>query len=346
MNARTGGVFALHATPAKGQANMNGITRWCGLAMLLALLGCSRKPQGGAGGELAVAPVKLALNWVPEPEFGGFYAARESGAYQRRGLALEIAGGGAGVPVLQMVATGRAQFGTVGGDELIIARARGADVVAVFATFQTSPQAIMVHQSRKLTSLKDAFKSGTVALEPGLPYAVFLKSQFAWEGAKIVPYDGGVARFLGDPSFAQQCYVTSEPLAAKRQGGDPQVFLIADAGYNPYATVVITSRELASTKPELVRAFAEASAEGWAAYLATPAPTNARIGALNPAMDATTLDAAALAQKPLIENDDTKAHGLGSMSASRWDTLAKQLAELKLIERAPAASEVMAPASH
>src|SRR5690242_7995775 len=89
----------------------------------------------------------LALNWVPEPEFGGFYAARETGAYRRQGFDVDIRGGGAGVPVVQMVATGRADFGTVGADELVTARARGADVVAVFATFQTSPQGIMVHAS-------------------------------------------------------------------------------------------------------------------------------------------------------------------------------------------------------
>src|SRR4051812_22234999 len=106
---------------------------WALLASALFLVGCGKKSAGEAGAKpsaLGSTTVKLALNWVPEPEFGGFYAARESGAYQRHGLVTEIQGGGAGVPVLQMVATGRADFGTVGADELITARARGADVVA------------------------------------------------------------------------------------------------------------------------------------------------------------------------------------------------------------------------
>ena len=62
--------------------------------------------------------------------------------------------------------------------------------------------------------------------------------------------------------FGQQCYVTSEPIAAKKQGSDPQVFLIADAGFNPYATVVITRRELVNDKPEMVSAFVAATAKG------------------------------------------------------------------------------------
>jgi len=313
------------------------------LVVLAAGQGCSKRSAAGLGaGDAGKVGTKLtlALNWVPEPEFGGFYAAREGGAYRRQGFDVEIRGGGAGVPVIQMVATGRADFGTVGGDELVTARARGADVVAVFAAFQTSPQGIMVHASRGLEGLRDVFQSGTLAIEPGLAYAAYLKNLYPWQGVKIVPYDGGVARFLADPSFAQQCYVTSEPIAAKRQGGDPQVFLVADAGFNPYTTVVVARRELVAQKPEMVAAFVAASAEGWRAYLSDPRPTNELLGRLNNSMDAQTLEAAAEAQKSLIETDLTKREGLGSMTAERWETLAKQLAELKLIESAPAASEL------
>jgi NitT/TauT family transport system substrate-binding protein len=301
-------------------------------------LACAKKPAPTATGTTAGAPltqVKLALNWVPEPEFGGFYSARESGAYRRHGIETEIQGGGAGVPVLQMVATGRADFGTVGADELVTARARGADVVAVFAAFQTSPQAIMAHSARKLAKLEDAFASGTLALETGLAYAKYLKTKFKWGPVSIVPYDGGVARFLADPNFGQQCYITSEPIAVRRKGGDPQVFLIADTGFNPYTTVVVTRRELLEKKPELVRAFVLATREGWQSYLADPKPTNALLGKLNTALDAETLAAAAEAQRPLIETSETRALGLGAMTRARWQTLATQLTELGLIPTAP-----------
>ncbi|HKQ70313.1 MAG TPA: ABC transporter substrate-binding protein, partial [Polyangiaceae bacterium] len=259
------------------------------IVLLLAVASCSKKSStdDAAGAKAAAGTkLKLALNWVPEPEFGGFYAARESGAYARQGLQVEVLGGGAGVPVVQMVATGRADFGTVGGDELVTAKARGADVVAVFATFQTSPQGIMVHASRKLGSLREVFRSGTLAIEPGLAYAAYLKNLFPWEGVTVVPYDGGVAHFLTDPLFGQQCYVTSEPIAARQKGSDPQVFLVAEAGYNPYATVVVTRRELVTQKPEMVAAFVAATTEGWRTYLADPKPTNALLRTLNPSMDA------------------------------------------------------------
>lgn len=313
--------------------------------LLLSLLafGCGKKAGPAAGsdaGPSGPTPVKLALNWVPEPEFGGFYAARESGAYKKHGLEVAIQGGGAGVPVLQLVATGRAEFGTVGADELITARARGADVVALFAVYQTSPQGIMVHGSRKLTKLEDAFHSGTLALETGLAYASYLKKKFAWDGVKVVPYDGGVAHFLADASFGQQCYVTSEPIAAQQKGSDPQVFLIADSGFNPYTTVVITRRELLTKQPELAKSFVLATREGWREYLDQPKATNELLHRLNPALDGATLDAAAEAQKKLIEDDATRQHGLGSMQRARWQTLSEQLVDLKVIDKPAAVDEL------
>ena len=295
----------------------------------LATGACKKKEETGAAG----THVKLALNWVPEPEFGGFYAARESGAYGKRGLDVEIQGGGAGVPVVQMVAGGA--------DELLTARARGADVLPVFATFQTSPQGIMVHASRGAKNIGDVLKSGTLAIEPGAPYAVFLKKKFGFQSVSIVPYDGGVARFLVDPNVSQQCYVTAEPLAAKKQGGDPQVFLVADEGFNPYVGVLIVSRKSWTEHADRVRAFVDASREGWTSYNADAKPTNTAMRKLNAAMDETTFAEAAAAQKPLTESADTQAHGLGSMTRDRWETLGKQLVELGIIDKAPAVTEYL-----
>jgi NitT/TauT family transport system substrate-binding protein len=311
-------------------------------ALALLLSACTKKAIEKPAAE-STAAVVLALDWVPEPEFGGFYAARDSGAFREHGLSVEIRGGGAGVPVVQMVAGGQVQFGVVGADQVITARARGADVVPVFATFQTSPQGIMAHAARGYGSIGDALKTGTLALEPGLPYAAFLKKKFGGFGATIVPYDGGVARFMIDPTFAQQCFVTAEPIAARRKGGDPQVFLVADEGFNPYASVVIVARSLLQKHPDRVRSFVLAARAGWAAYLADPSATNEAMRKLNPSMDADTFAAAAAAEKALIESGEATSHGIGTMTRVRWETLGKQLVDLGIVEREPSPDEYLVP---
>jgi NitT/TauT family transport system substrate-binding protein len=85
------------------------------LALALASIvtaGCSKDngSSGPSGGKAGNQKVKLVLNWVPEPEFGGFYAARDTGAYTKENLDVDIMGGGAGVPVVQMVAAGQADL--------------------------------------------------------------------------------------------------------------------------------------------------------------------------------------------------------------------------------------------
>ena len=72
------------------------------------------------------APVNLqfALNWKAEPEFGGFYAAKLSGYFEKREINVDITEGGAGTPVVQMVANGKVPFGIAAGDEVAIAQAR------------------------------------------------------------------------------------------------------------------------------------------------------------------------------------------------------------------------------
>ena len=62
-----------------------------------------------------------------------------------------------------------------------------------------------------------------------------------------------MAPFLNDPRFGQQAYNISEPFVARQAGGDPQVLMLADAGYNPYTSCLVTRDELVRRSPDLVR---------------------------------------------------------------------------------------------
>jgi len=309
--------------------------RFAVLAVLVVLAQTAGCKKDGAAASSTSEPTKLKvqLNWVPEPEFGGIYAARATKAYEKANLRVDIVGGGPSVPVLQVVASGQMDFGVVGADDVVPARARGVDVVAVFATFQHSPLGVMVHASRGIEKLED-IKSGTLAIEPGLPFGQWLKKKYPFAGVSVVPYDGGVAKFLADPQYAQQCYVTSEPIAAKQRGADPKVFSARDTGFDPYTNVLIVRGDTLKTRMPLVKAFVAATREGWKSYLADPKPANDEMQKLNPAMDAATFAAASKAQEPLVQ-----APELGAMTADRWQTIGAQLVELGTVKAAPPANE-------
>ncbi|MBM4392557.1 MAG: ABC transporter substrate-binding protein, partial [Deltaproteobacteria bacterium] len=113
--------------------------------MLALLLACTADPEPAP--EAAKPPpraVQVALNWYPEPEFGGYYAALKSGAYRKAGLEVKIVPGGPGVPVLEMLAASKIDVAISGADDLLLRRAKGLDAVAVFAGLQDSPVGLLV----------------------------------------------------------------------------------------------------------------------------------------------------------------------------------------------------------
>lgn len=289
----------------------------------------------------AEAKVRLALNWKPEPQFGGFYAAQENGEFKKRGLDVEVLPGGAGTPVIQMIGSGAVEYGIVSGDEVVVARSKGMKVIALFATYQTHPQGVMSHAERGFKTLKDVYNSeGTLALQQGLPYALLLKKKYPQAKARVVPYLGGISNFLSDKKFSQQVFVTSEPLIAKQQKQNVSVFLVAEEGYNPYATVLAVKEEVLASKPKEVKAMVDAVRAGWVSYMAEPETTNKYMSKLNKAMSFELFQESEKAQRSLIETDETKKSSLGTMTEARWKQLAEQLLEVKLIAKPVPAKEL------
>jgi len=65
------------------------------------------------------------------------------------------------------VAAGQVEFGITSADSLLMARDRGADLVAIYAAYQTFPEGIMVHASRGLESMAAAtFAEATIIQKP------------------------------------------------------------------------------------------------------------------------------------------------------------------------------------
>jgi NitT/TauT family transport system substrate-binding protein len=281
---------------------------------------------------VSAEPIQLALNWKAEPQFGGFYAAQVQGLYEKNGLDVKIIEGGSGTPTIQILGAGKVEYAVVSADEVVVSHDRGAkNVVALFATFQTNPQGIMVHAERGFHSIGDVLKSdGMLLWQAGLPYAQYLTKKYAPIVVKTAPYLGGIGNFQNDPLLSQQCFVTSEPLTAARAGLKVTAFLVAESGYNPYTTVLVTTREHLQKNPAQVDRVVAAVRAGWEAYLADPSKTNAAMGQINKAMDAQTFADSARAQTDLIRTPDTKK--LGEMSTLRWQTLVDQLKDLKTIK--------------
>ena len=299
-------------------------------ALLLSLL------LAACGGEAPEADdgktrLRLALNWFPEAEHGGFYAALVHGYYAEEGLEVEILGGGPEAPVIQRVATGQVDFGVTNADDVLNARAQEAPVQALMAPYQVNPRCIMVHASSGIERI-DQIRDLTLAMSQRPAYSHWLRRRFPLENVNIVPYPGNVTQFLADENFAQQGYVFSEPFVARKKGGDPRALLVADIGFNPYASVLIARDADIGQKPELVGAVVRASIRGWERYLRDADSTNAHIHGLNPEMGLDILAYGTAESQALVLDATAREHGIGHMSAERWETLLGQMTEAGLIE--------------
>ena len=286
---------------------------------------------------LLADPLVLALNWKPEPQFGGFYAAQLHGDYQKQKLDVEIIEGGSGTPTIQMLLAGRVDYAIVSADEVVIAHSRGGgDIVALFATYQINPQGIMTHAERGFASIEDVVQGDGVLLwQSGLPYAQYFRKKYSPLKVITAPYLGGIGNFQNDSMVSQQCFVTSEPLTAAAAGLKVKTFLVADSGYNPYTAVLVTRSDRMQHSRAEVEGMVAAVRSGWNRYLEDPTSTNQAIQALNRAMTAQTFTQSAQAQHDLIKTDTTER--LGEMSLDRWQTLADQLLEIKVIPKPVAA---------
>jgi NitT/TauT family transport system substrate-binding protein len=294
------------------------------IATLCSLAACKRQPPttGPAG-------ITLQTDWYPQPEHGGFYDALLKGYYKDEGLDVHITPGGPFVSVENQVSGGAAQFAMGSSDQILVAVSRSLPVVAVMATMQQDPQAIMLHKNSPVQSFAD-LNGHTIAVKPGSIWFQYLLKRYDLSSVREIPATYSVANFLQDSDYIQQCFVTSEPYFARKSGAEIKTMLISDTGYQPYR-VVFTSTSFLHDHPELVAKFVRASLRGWRDYLADPTTANTEISKLNPAMspDQMQFSTQTLRDQHFITGPDPSQ--LGHFTPNRWSTMYQQLVDLKVI---------------
>lgn len=306
-------------------------------AFLLATLtlgGCQRDvstPNKGVAAAGGLRKVTVQLNWYPEMEHGGIYAAKALGYYEEEGLdvTIEPAGNNSSI-VPRLVASQQVEFGIVDADQLLLAREEGADLTALVAPFQHSPRCIMVHAESGIERLED-LKNVTLAMNQSLAFAAFLEKQVPLENVTVVPYNG-VGLFVKDPKYAMQAYSFSEPFVAKKEGADPKCLMVSDLGFDPYVGILATSDALAKQDPDLVEKMRRASVRGWQAYFENPEPAHKLIATANDTMTPEVLAFGDQELRKLALPEGMPPEDLGKMDRTRWENLSAQLGELGLID--------------
>jgi NitT/TauT family transport system substrate-binding protein len=84
-------------------------------------------------------PISFQLQWTPQAQFAGYFAARELGYYEDAGLEVDILDGGPTIPPQQVVAaTDGPELGEAWVPKVLVANEEGADLVNIAQVFQRS----------------------------------------------------------------------------------------------------------------------------------------------------------------------------------------------------------------
>jgi NitT/TauT family transport system substrate-binding protein len=271
--------------------------------------------------------VRFGTNWLAQAEHGGFYQAVADGTYQRHGLDVEVVQGGPQVNGRLMLMTSRLDF-YMGGNMIqpFAAVREGVPSIVVASIFQKEPQVLIAHPGQGFDTFLDLKKSNNIMVsKEGLAsYYQWMKAEFGFREEQTRPYTFSAAPFLADKRSVMQGYATSEPYAIEKEAGfKPNVFLLADHGFDTYSTMIEARTETVRTRPDLVRRFVEASLIGWYNYLYHDnAAANALIRAANPDMtdDKIAAGIRLMKQYGIVDSGDAVTLGIGAMTDARMDS--------------------------
>ncbi|MEO1734151.1 MAG: ABC transporter substrate-binding protein, partial [Pseudomonadota bacterium] len=151
-----------------------------------------------------------------------------------------------------------------------------------------------------------------------------MKAAYGFNDEQRQPYTFNSASFIVNEESAQQGYLSSEPYAiAQETGWSPDVWLIADAGYNAYSTTIQTRQEIIDEQPDVVTCFVESSILGWYNYIyGDNAAADALILTDNPDMTQDKIEFAieAMIANGIVDSGDTLELGVGAMTDARSES--------------------------
>ncbi len=316
----------------------------CGIAATLTFTACGKKQTTTPAGTLT--PITVQLDWVAEPEHGGFYQALARGFFRDEGLDVTLIPGGPNAFATQKVASGQAQFAQADSTNTILAIAQGIPVTNFAAVFQHDPSVLMFHADSPVTRFEDLAGRSLMA-RPEWAFIPYLKKKYGIEFG-LIPQNFSLANFVADKNFIQQAFYIAEPfhVARESKGAVKTKYLYPwDAGFDAYV-VVIANKPWLAQNPAAARAFHRAYVRGWRDYLeGDPAPAHALMKKAN---TAATDDFLAFSRQMIIDEklvigrDATDSSLIGVLSPQRFQTQLTQLRDLAILKKDLTVADVLA----
>lgn len=306
--------------------------------VLASAAGLALSPLLGMPARAENQTVKVALDWTPNTNHVGLFIARDKGFYKEAGLDVEI------LPYTDtsagtLVANHVADFGVIGSIGLFTQHSAGADLVGAYAIVQHETGRVVFKGDRDdIKSPKDL---------DGKTYGGFGS---AWENALLsamIRHDGGKGEFEtvtlgtsayqalanGSVDFTLEVY-TWEGVQAELEGLKQKAFRYADYGVPDEHTALLgSSRKFLDAKPDVAKAFLQATRKGYAFAVEHPdEATDLLIAANKDALTNRALIRASM--QALIDGHYLRTEGgvVGTIDPAKMEAIGSYLFDSKILK--------------
>jgi ABC-type nitrate/sulfonate/bicarbonate transport system substrate-binding protein len=288
-------------------------------------------------GPAEMESITVLLDWTPNTNFSGIYAAIEQGYYQEEGLDVQLVQ--APGSVIQMVGANRAEFGFSFQEEVTFARLAGIPVVSMAAVIQ--------HNSSGFISLKEKGIESPADFE-GKSYGgwgspveeatirALMERHGADFGLVEMITTGEVDQLIAierEADFAWIFYGWSG-IEAELKGLDFNFIelRLEDPVLDYYTPVIISSETLIDSNPDLIERFMRATARGYRLAIEEPEEAARILSEIVPELNPELVMAS---QLWLADKYQADAEIWGIQQQETWENYAHWLFEHELIDILP-----------
>jgi len=311
------------------------------VAASTALSACSEKQDPTT----AAAPVRekltLVLDYFPNADHAGIYAAEASGAFERANLDVDIRVPGDPAEPLKLVAAGKADLAISYEPELFLARDKGVELVGIGAIAQKPLTSIVALGSAGIERPSDL--DGKTVGTSGIPYqSAYLKTILEEAGvdpARVKEVNVGfnlVPALLSKKVDATLgAFWNYEGVQLARAKKDPTIIRMEQAGVPTYdELVLVADRQQLGRRGKVYRRFIQALRQGTEAVRADPATGIDPLLEANEDLDRGLQLAAVKATLPVFFPEDPD-RPFGWQDPEEWRLYGAWLRENDLVENPP-----------
>ncbi len=316
------------------------MTRRCRtIAIALVLIGVSALVAGCGGTQRSAADQKVTvvLDYTPNTNHAGVYVAEHDGVYAKAGMDVDIVEPDPSGAVAQVVA-GNAQFAFSYAEEVLPRRAQGTPIVSIATALRTNTSSLVSPIDRGITRPRD-LAGKTYGTFGGPIEEPLIKALVACDGGdpdRVKFTEAGTADY--SVGFRKNAYdavwvFDGWDVIRMRDIDKTPVTTIAfrdhlDCIPDWYTPVIVTSEKILRDKPDLVRAFLAATAEGYRTAIRTPQTAADALMSGAPESDRTLVEASARFLAPFYASSPAT---WGRQDAAVWERFDAFLRRAKIV---------------